>query len=532
MNAKLVFITGSRAGTSALLEAAENTIGRKAGQSIMFPRDEILVSAEHATIVLRGDRYYVRDLGSRNGTFVNQERVTERMLEPGDVIEFGVGGPSAQFVIDTEVTMTPTLDLGDDKAPAALRRLSKSRAKPAGLVTGELLRRFPSTRDFVALVQKNRRRATVNTIGLVALVAVAGAVVVWQSRNQSGLQDRLALFASELDAERGTRKALQRNLSDIQTRYDSLLKAVEQSAAASNQTVRDAAARFSRGVGLIVYSYGFARPGTTELLRYQVDPQNRPRTRISRIGQIVPVFGFGGSGPPVQRQGSATGFLVDSAGWVLTNRHVAEPWREDVALDALREDGVDAVPRFIVLQIYFPPGGPPHPLRVHATSTEADVAVMSTVGSGVHGPVLPMEPNDLAIPPGAPIAFIGYPTGVHNLLFRVERDERSEILERVGEQPVDLARELARQNRIQPLVTSGSISDTTRTELIHTAEATGGGSGGPLIGSGGLVVGIHYAAVRSPIQGDPFQTQRGVRIAFAWDVLPPEIRDKLRAAGR
>jgi len=155
--------------------------------------------------------------------------------------------------------------------------------------------------------------------------------------------------------------------------------------------------------------------------------------------------------------------------------------------------------------------------------------VMNTVGSGVHGPILPMEPDDLAIPPGEPIAFIGYPTGVHNLLFRVTRDERSKILERVGEKPVDLARELARQNQVQPLVTSGSISDTTRTELIHTAAATGGGSGGPLIGSGGLVVGIHYAAVRSPIRGDPFQTQRGVRIGFAWDVLPPDIRDKLRA---
>ena len=528
MNAKLVFITGSRAGTSALIEPDENTIGRKPDQSIMFPRDEILVSAEHATIVLRGDRYYVRDLGSRNGTFVNQERVTERMLEPGDIIEFGMGGPSAQFVVDTEVTMTPTLDLDDDKTPAALRRLSESRAKPAGLVTGELRRRFPSTRDFVSLVQRNRRRATVNTIGLLALVAAAGTVVVWQLRNQSGLQDRLVLFASELDAERGTRKALQRNLSDIQTRYDSLLKAVEQSADAS-QALSDAAARFSGGVGLIVYSYGFARPGTTELLRYQVDPQDRPRTRVNRIGQIVPVFGFGGSGPAVQRQGSATGFLVDSAGWVLTNRHVAEPWREDVAFDALREDGVEAEPRFIVLQIYFPPGGQPHHLRVHATSTEADVAVMTTVGSGVHGPVLPMGLDDLAIPPGEPISFIGYPTGVHNLLFRVERDERSEILERVGEEPVALARELARQNRIQPLVTSGSISDTTRTELIHTAEATGGGSGGPLIGSGGFVVGIHYAAVRSPIRGDPFQTQRGVRIGFAWDVLPSDIRDKLRA---
>ena len=526
MNAKLVFVTGSKAGTSAMLEGTRNSIGRGPNQSIVFSRDEILVSAEHAIIVHREDRYILHDRQSRNGTYVNRQRVAERVLEPGDMIEFGLGGPSAQFVLETEAAMTPTLDLGDDKTPAALRRVGETDEVAVNTSSGVSRRRFPSTRDFVSLVQRNKRRALINTIGLVVLLAGATAAVFWQFRNQGALQDRLALFASELDAERGTRIALQQNLSDIQMRYDSLLETVERGDA-GNRTTRNLAARFSGGVGLIVYSYGFTRPGTTDLLRYQVDARNNPRTRINRLGQSVPLFGFSGTGAAVQRQGSATGFLVDSAGWVLTNRHVAEPWREDASFDALREDGFDIEPRFIVLQIYFPPGGQARHLRVYATSREADVAVMNIVTQNLDVPVLPLAEDDFATPPGEPVAFIGYPTGVHNLMFRLPGDQRTEILDRVGERPVDLARELALLDQIHPLVTSGSISDTTLTELIHTAEATGGGSGGPLFGSRGLVVGIHYAAVRSPIQGDPFQTQRGVRISFAWKVLPADIRDKL-----
>ena len=116
---------------------------------------------------------------------------------------------------------------------------------------------------------------------------------------------------------------------------------------------------------------------------------------------------------------------------------------------------------------------------------------------------------------------------MHNLLFRVADDERNEILARIGDDPVDLARELGRLRQIQPLVTRGAISDTTGTELIHTASATGGGSGGPLMLSNGFVVAIHYAAVRSPIRGDPFQTQRSVRAAFVWDILPAELRNRI-----
>ncbi len=535
MQAKLVFVTGSKSGSSTLLLEGENTIGRKQNQDVRFSRDEVLVSAEHAYITFRDGRYVLRDLSSRNGTFVNRKRVLEKVLEPGDIIEFGMGGPSAQFALDTEGAIAATLDLSDTKTPEALRRMSAERTKAS--TTGEMLRRFPSTRDFVSLVHGNKRRALINTIGLVALLAVVSGVAIWQMRQRNALQDALGEFAMSLDDERGTRVALERNLTDIQARYDSLLVAIEvvarerrdaeAAAAAGNTSTRNLAARMSGGVGLIVYSYGFTSNRTGAFLRHQMDAQGMGRTRFNSQGQLVPQVDFGGDGPLVHRQGSATGFLIDSAGWIVTNRHVAEPWRQDDALLTLRMQGFDVQPEFITLAIYFPPGEKSYPLRVEATTDEVDLALMRASVRKIDAPVLTLSTEDRFVSPGEQIAFIGYPTGVHNLLFRVADDERNEILARIGDEPVDLARELARLRQIQPLVTTGDIADTTNTEIIHTASATGGGSGGPLILSNGSVVAIHYAAVRSPIRGDPFQTQRGVRAAFAWKLLPAELRARI-----
>lgn len=48
------------------------------------------VSREHAEIVVAGDRVELRDLGSSNGTYVNQRSVTDSVeVRPGDMIRFG-----------------------------------------------------------------------------------------------------------------------------------------------------------------------------------------------------------------------------------------------------------------------------------------------------------------------------------------------------------------------------------------------------------------------------------------------------------
>lgn len=46
------------------------------------------VSKEHAELLLRGDELWVRDLDSRNGTFVNSRPITETELREGDTLAF------------------------------------------------------------------------------------------------------------------------------------------------------------------------------------------------------------------------------------------------------------------------------------------------------------------------------------------------------------------------------------------------------------------------------------------------------------
>jgi hypothetical protein len=66
---------------------ARTLIGRHPDCTIVL--DDSFVSAEHAELGSRDHRWYVRDLGSTNGTFVNGRAVTSSLLDNGDVIQFG-----------------------------------------------------------------------------------------------------------------------------------------------------------------------------------------------------------------------------------------------------------------------------------------------------------------------------------------------------------------------------------------------------------------------------------------------------------
>ena len=67
----------------------EITVGRGGGCGIVLTADEF-VSTVHARVFRRGDDVFVEDLGSRNGTFVNGERVTTAtQVRRGDRVQFG-----------------------------------------------------------------------------------------------------------------------------------------------------------------------------------------------------------------------------------------------------------------------------------------------------------------------------------------------------------------------------------------------------------------------------------------------------------
>jgi adenylate cyclase len=67
---------------------AHNTLGRHPNNTVQVL--DRIVSKEHCHIdMIDGGRWILRDLGSLNGTYVNGERVNERVLNPGDEITLG-----------------------------------------------------------------------------------------------------------------------------------------------------------------------------------------------------------------------------------------------------------------------------------------------------------------------------------------------------------------------------------------------------------------------------------------------------------
>src|SRR5688572_20881622 len=84
--ARLILMTAE--GTQSVELRPVNSLGRHPNNTIQL-LDKI-VSKEHCIIEHRGDHYVLRDLGSLNGTFVNNERVRgESGLKHGDEIALG-----------------------------------------------------------------------------------------------------------------------------------------------------------------------------------------------------------------------------------------------------------------------------------------------------------------------------------------------------------------------------------------------------------------------------------------------------------
>ncbi len=63
-------------------------IGRTPENDLQIPLDD--VSRQHARIFYRNEEYYIEDLGSTNGTFVNGITIVKCVLRNNDQIEIGV----------------------------------------------------------------------------------------------------------------------------------------------------------------------------------------------------------------------------------------------------------------------------------------------------------------------------------------------------------------------------------------------------------------------------------------------------------
>lgn len=84
----LLHPAGPDIGKRTTLAEREYVVGRDTNADFMIPRSS--VSRNHSRLSPGADgHWWVEDLGSTNGTFVNEERITRRQLREGDQLRFG-----------------------------------------------------------------------------------------------------------------------------------------------------------------------------------------------------------------------------------------------------------------------------------------------------------------------------------------------------------------------------------------------------------------------------------------------------------
>jgi pSer/pThr/pTyr-binding forkhead associated (FHA) protein len=120
LDAHLWVCSGKNVGRRFSLDRAEQLIGRSPDVDILMLDER--VSQQHAQIILREGRHWILDLGSTNGTFVNNDRIVEAKLRDGDLIQ--VGETVCEYLSYEERKLTITLrgtDRESDAVPEALR---------------------------------------------------------------------------------------------------------------------------------------------------------------------------------------------------------------------------------------------------------------------------------------------------------------------------------------------------------------------------------------------------------------------------
>ena len=118
------------------------SIGRTAGNALRL--DNPSVSSSHAEIVFEGNLYHIHDLGSTNGTYINDENVKDAILQNGDQIRFGA----------VEVVFQDAEPVSEEPLPekaVVAAEVAKGSSRPAGFVNSSPMPKIHRSKDPMAI---------------------------------------------------------------------------------------------------------------------------------------------------------------------------------------------------------------------------------------------------------------------------------------------------------------------------------------------------------------------------------------------
>jgi S1-C subfamily serine protease len=355
---KIVFhhLEGSRKGKMDVFQTQRIRIGRDPTNDLLFdPYIDRDASGFHAEVFFDDSKAWIKDLGSTNGTFVNGNRVEKEQIQANDIVTFGRRGPKMKVgEIDPGGAPEPAkegelVDRGGaprvgTKTMRLMVQQAMEKARERGGVAGGTLFLREMVRQSVKESSVWMRRAI--AVLVILFVAACGVIAF------------LVYDMNRRDAAH--RKALEEKEREMEVQRTELLTSIR-------QTHNEQESDFERRLEIQREEHeGIIRKYTAELEKARKGAMG-DREKIARLERLLARIQSSESlfkeiqkkadpsivlifvqfkvkkttGEEKLMGGFGTGFIVSREGYVITNKHVVEPWKFSHMAFTLKEKGYE-----------------------------------------------------------------------------------------------------------------------------------------------------------------------------------------------
>jgi serine protease Do len=539
----LKHLSGSKANQVEefpLNHVKELILGRDPSSTVKYDPDrDDLVGRHHAKITQDPNdpsQFIVADMNSRNGTFVNRQRITGAIrVNPGDVVQLGPGGPEFIFEIEprpagsTKATRVAATGPVGGGAPAtrvpggppqqqqpSFPQTAPSQAPHPGGVGKATVERIVAQNVQQAKKSQSRTYLAVIAVVVVLFIGVAGVGGFFLWRNMSGVR-------SEASSEIAT---IKKGLDDAKAGEG--MKTTDIASQAGNATVKiDVAWRLvsPEGDGNVYHQLYKDPKSGREIALYFEFPDGTVEPALT--------YSYNPNSYAIGGRHSGTGFSVSNDGFILTNRHVAAAWETTFTFpdraypgivinratgqirlaDQSQLAAINWVPartkqtnikfegRNDSLYVTFPKQDSRIIAKLNRVSPRHDVALIKIDMPGTV-PKVDINDNYDSIKQGDDVVVLGYPgvsppiTGIVKSQDIFNRETQNVEIPDPTFSKGNIGRVLRGEEK------SGGVGDKDKFSHIGdayqlTINSTGAGnSGGPVVDGQGKVIGIFYAGTR------------------------------------